>query len=394
MKSLGLSLRRWAVGTAAAALVVGAGGCTGYSAPNGHPASISLTGLISGPSPVRPLPPSFHADCGAPITYRVIEPGFGSDWSKTYNRIAFNMKGPDGLYHVYTVRPDGADLTRFGVNNPDFPDRTTGSPSWDPTAPYMAFVAEKAVHPGRSNLATPGWGGYSDLWVATADGSRVWRLTDVPDDANHGTILPQFSPNGKLLEWTERVEAPDVLRTVQAAGFWVIKVARFNVSATGVPYLTDVQTVSPGGLAFNETGGFSADSTTMLFTSDFETQNFWYSQIYSLNLSTGQIRQLTSGHNYNEHPRFTPDGRIIWMSSLDEPHAIEWWIMNADGSDPSRLSSFNSPSTQPHLARAAYPTVVDTDSWSADGTFFYGDVETSLITAASVIVRVSLTCPS
>jgi hypothetical protein len=64
----------------------------------------------------------------------------------------------------------------------------------------MAFVAEKSTHPGNSaGATTPGWGSYSDLWVATADSAHAWQLTDVPPDRDHGTIIPEFSPGGRLL---------------------------------------------------------------------------------------------------------------------------------------------------------------------------------------------------
>jgi hypothetical protein len=49
-------------------------------------------------------------------------------------------------------------------------------------------------------------------------------------------------------------------------------------------------------LAFNETGGFSADSLSLVFTSDFETHNFWINHIYRHDL------------NSDAHPRYTPDG--------------------------------------------------------------------------------------
>jgi hypothetical protein len=37
---------------------------------------------------------------------------------------------------------------------------------------------------------------------------------------------------------------------------------------------------------------------------------------------------------------------------------------------------------------------VQTANWSADRSYFYGDVETNLLTSDSVIARVALTCHS
>jgi hypothetical protein len=110
--------------------------------------------------------------------------------------IAYNAKGSDGDYHIYTVKPDGSNTAQLGVGLASFPQRTTGTPVWSPSGQFIAFVAEKSAHPGNSVGATPGWGSYSDLWVARADGSHAWQLTDVPTDKDHGTIIPEFSPDG------------------------------------------------------------------------------------------------------------------------------------------------------------------------------------------------------
>jgi Tol biopolymer transport system component len=341
-----------------------------------------------------------RSDCGAPVTYRIFERNAaGSDWSKPDNLIAFNRVEGDGYYHIYTVRPNGSDLQQVGLGSATFPQRTTGSPAWSPSGAYLAFVAEKTgLLPGslRGDTfgATPGWGGYSDLWVSTANGSRAWRLTNMPVGNDDGVLLPQFSPNGKLLEWTQKLQGPG--GTID----WSLKLAHFQVNAAGVPYLTDIRTIAPGGSAypneFIETGGFSANSQEMLFTSDYQNHLWFENQIYELNLSSGAITRLTIGGAYNEHPRFTPNGQVIWMTDEDQPQAYhggtDWWIMNANGSDPRRLTDFNTPSSPDSFGQTVYATVVNTSNWGTGGSYFYGDLELNLITSESDILRVSLTC--
>jgi len=333
--------------------------------------------------------------CGPPITYQVLlNDAFGADWSKAKNLLAYNAKGGDALYHVYTAKPDGANRAQLGIGTPGFPRRTTGTPVWSPSGAFIAFVAEKSDHPGDSLPATPGWGSYSDLWVANADGSRAWQLTNVPTDKDHGTIIPEFSPDGRLLEWTERTKVPKILNPNRFAGYWVIKVANFAVGADGTPSLSDVRTISPPGNAFNETGGFSADSTSLVFTSDFENHNFWHNQIYRYDLNSHATTRLTRGDSYNEHPRYTPDGHVLWMTSTDNPsHGTDWWTMGPDGSNPQRLSDFNTGDSAHALGhQPVYATTVQTANWSPDNSSFYGDVETNLLNSDSVIVRAELTC--
>jgi Tol biopolymer transport system component len=283
----------------------------------------------------------------------------------------------------------------LGLGSAAFPQRTTGSPAWSPSGRYVAFAAEKSSHPTNSVGATPGWGSYSDLWVATADGSRAWQLTNVPVDKDHGTLLPEFSPDGRLLEWTERTAAGRPMIPNRFAGYWIIKVAEIDVAQDGTPTLSHIRTVSPFGDAFNETGGFSADSASVVFTSDFETHNFWSSQIYRLDLASGATTRLTRGDSYNEHPRFTPGGQVLWMTNADNPsRGTDWWTMNADGSDPQRLSDFNNGDARGFGGKQVWATVVQTADWSSDQHYFYGDVETNLLNSDSVIVRVSLACQS
>jgi Tol biopolymer transport system component len=333
--------------------------------------------------------------CGPPISYQVFQKdAFGADWSKAKDLLAYNAKGSDGLYHIYTVKLDGVNPVQLGVGSPTYPQRTTGTPVWSPSGQFIAFVAEKADHPGNSVPATPGWGSYSDLWVATADGSRAWQLTDVATDKDHGTIIPEFSPDGRLLEWTERTKVPKILNPNRFAGYWEIKVANFAVGQDGTPSLSDIRTVSPPGDAFNETGGFSADSASLVFTSDYENRNFWHNQIYRADLKSGAITRLTKGDSYNEHPRYTPDGQVLWMTSTNNPsHGTDWWTMSPDGSNPQRLSDFNAGDNARILGhKPVYATTVQTANWSADRSYFYGDVETNLLNSDSVIARVSLTC--
>ena len=75
----------------------------------GHP---PVKGRAAGPAPPKSVG---RRGCGPPIDYQVFRrDAFGADWSKTWNLLAYNAKGTDGAYHVYTVKPDGVDAVRLG----------------------------------------------------------------------------------------------------------------------------------------------------------------------------------------------------------------------------------------------------------------------------------------
>jgi len=58
----------------------------------------------------------------------------------------------------------------------------------------------------------------------------------------------------------------------------------------------------------------------------------------------------------------TPDGQVLWMSSADNPsRGTDWWTMNPDGSNPQRLSDFNSNGgARGFGGKQIYATVVQT----------------------------------
>ena len=60
--------------------------------------------------------------------------------------------------------------------------------------------------------------------------------------------------------------------------------------------------------------------------------------IFTLDLATGNVTQLTSGRNHHDqHPKWSPDGtRISFISSRGG--SFDLWMMNADGTNVQRLT--------------------------------------------------------
>jgi Tol biopolymer transport system component len=178
----------------------------------------------------------------------------------------------------------------------------------------------------------------------------------------------------------------DVTVPAQAFGFWALKVADF---LEGPPRVENVRTFEPGGSAFHELADWSPDGSKILFTGSQTTSNAWLSQIFVLDVASGGTTQLT-GTGYNEHAVFTPDGqRVVWMTNAEATSGTDWWVMNADGSQKRRLTYFAEPASPQWMG--ANLTVTRANAWSADGSWFYGDAQESLITQSQEILKV--TCP-
>lgn len=75
--------------------------------------------------------------------------------------------------------------------------------------------------------------------------------------------------------------------------------------------------------------------------------------IWTLNLATNELKQLTHGTDLNDMPKWSPDGKRIAFVSNRENGVPDIWIMNADGSNQTKLTKSNKYHSEP--------------SWSPDG---------------------------
>ena len=72
--------------------------------------------------------------------------------------------------------------------------------------------------------------------------------------------------------------------------------------------------------------------------------------IYLVDVTGGQIRQLTHGESANENPTWSPDGRFLAFSTTRGKRG-EIYVMDADGSAPHRLADIPGPSVTPDWSR-------------------------------------------
>src|SRR5262249_19145376 len=67
------------------------------------------------------------------------------------------------------------------------------------------------------------------------------------------------------------------------------------------------------------------------------------SQIFVMELASGKVRQLTSGHKANVQPRWSPDGKRIVFSSYRESSGNdnhqEIFVMEANGANQKNISN-------------------------------------------------------
>jgi Tol biopolymer transport system component len=325
------------------------------------------------------------------------------DWSADGKTIAFDRINSSGYYDLWTMNADGSNQVCLSCNNPNFLPENNGNPAWYPTGKFIVYQSTNTTIKDAFSLlrgsslylsaTNPGAGFRNDLWITTADGSKTWQLTNV--GAASGTLHPHFSSDGSMLLWSQMTST-----SPSPVGTWVLKLAKFAI-VNGAPVISDIQTLNPGNLLFNEAHGFSPDGSTIIFTGSNDSPSYNDGEIYTYNLQTKVLKQLTNPNldQWNEHAHFTPDGnRIIFMSSMGVPTNLpkisngvprtEFWIMNADGSNQQQLTHFNSPGYPEYIVGAV--TASDS-SVSPSGKQFVGFIQDNPTSShAGTIVVVTL----
>jgi hypothetical protein len=312
-------------------------------------------------------------------------------WHHPSDTLTLLALGDDGHYDVWLTDPSFGERRPLTEGRSRLPGKHVGNEDWHPSGDYVVVVAEKAVHQGSSVDALPGYGGYCDLWLVDVHGEGAWQLTSVPDDYDHGTLFPRFSPDGTRLAWNERTRAPEPFDPLLRAGGWVVKVADFVAAPT--PHLEDVRTFQPGGVdAFNEATGWAPDNETLVLASNHRSGEFLANQLYTLDVESGALTALTDDGFYHEHPDYSPDGsRIVWMTTREASGyfgvvGTDWWEMRADGSGARRLTFYEEP-FHPHSEGAPrWPRQI---AFAADGSFYFGGVLTDLVANKGRLVRVT-----
>jgi Tol biopolymer transport system component len=312
------------------------------------------------------------------------------NWSPDGQQIAF-MWASQSVADIYVMAKDGSQVRQLT----DWQAITT-LPTWSPDGRFLA-VSSRSVDD------------YLDqgLYVMQADGSQVRRLTEGLQVESHQV---QWSPDGRFLLFTaSRDETYNERRTdiyvvaadgsglqtlTQSAGEestplwspdgqriafryseevdqWRVQV--MNRDGSGLVELT--QLPGWGGLA-----GWSPDGRSLLFANNFVPgQHPDAFDIYTLDIESGAIYNLTDNPFSDYYPMWSPDGQQITFTS-DRDGNEEIYVMAADGSNLTRLTFDNGRD---------WPAI-----WSPDGhqiafnrtpsLVFEDDVIEIVITATSV----------
>jgi hypothetical protein len=297
-------------------------------------------------------------------------------------RIYYNRKSTSGLFDGWSARPDGSGARCLTCGR-RYPRGTQhGISDVTPDGAYALVTVERAEHPPLprgSYLAAPGNGAFNDLWLQSLHGSHAWRLVDLRATHTNALIWARFDASARRVVWSEQ------WKWGLPFGGWRLHVAKLSWSH-GVPSLTQEQTLQSAG--FVEPYGFTADGSHILVAADALAGTPWNDlQVMSVPASLrGAPRRLSprdagdrgSFTNYNEFAYVMPgSGRIIFARSVGAWYSsLEYWTMNANGSDARQLTWLSRPTSSQYHGHPSLAGGLAFDP--ADPRRFVAGIETDL----------------
>ena len=308
------------------------------------------------------------------------------DWHPELDLILTAKKGTDGYFDVMVFKSDGSQEKCLTCDKTEIPQKHIGGPAWHPSGDYIAMTVEQeemAKYPSLEKNAIPGSGVNCDLYIMDAEGTKFWKIYEIPFKTLNASavIHPQFSHDGTKILWAERLGASD--KPELGWGEWALKLADFAIVDSS-PKLSNIRTLQLGDQPkqFYESHAFSPDDIKIMFSGNLETgQKATGLDIYEYEIASGVLNNLTNStedDDWDEHSHWSPDGTMMaWMSStglkIDYPGQDVWrgylktelWMANADGSNKTQLTHFNTPGYDEYMNGKR--VIVSDSAWGPDG---------------------------
>ena len=224
---------------------------------------------------------------------------------------------------IFLVRPDGTGDHQL---LPDLDGRQM-HPAWSPDGHELAFIHENPD-------------GTKELWVVEADGTKARQVATCKVPCNN-MIRPDWIAADAGGIYVGRDEGPSkfMLSRVDLATGEVIDVVVREDGATA------------------ENWRLSPDGTRALVVRDILTDSKG-AALFSVELATGDERQLTPYDSSLDRPAWLPDGRIVFNSpslgvyNTSDAGPANLWVVDADGEHLEQITHYtekNSGATQPEV---------------------------------------------
>jgi dipeptidyl aminopeptidase/acylaminoacyl peptidase len=240
-------------------------------------------------------------------------------------QIAFHSFSAKSL-DIYVVNPDGTYATNLTRTD----DVHEAFPAFSPDGTRIAYER------GRGRRA--------DIWVMGADGSGQTQLTSGIDDDRY----PAWSPDGTRIAFVRTDD--DTFES---------DIYIMNADGTGLQRLTNSGDVFLGRIAWRP------GANSIAFAVIGGEAEGYASQLASVDVGTGTVTRITNEPGIDHYdPDYSPDGsKIVYIGSGEQGYPYQPYVINADGSGKTRLTSafdfVNTPVWSPDGTRIIFGTYLD-----------------------------------
>lgn len=301
---------------------------TPASTPIETPAAIATTPAATFPAPTPTVAPTIPPAPSVMPGGRLPSEACAANMGKIV--FSYDPRDTEAVhYGIYIMDPDGSNRVR--LSSPDAQRDT--HPAWSPDRCWIAF--------SRSVM------GNDDIYVMSADGKTIRRLTTDPAD----DIFPDWSPDGTQISFV----------SYRDGGYRNLFV--MNADGSNQRQLTDQQMLPKTKGGYVQWQQWSPRGDEIVFTYNPGTGGpDTGPRIYAIRPDGTGLRQV---HSRGYDPAWSPDGnKIFFLAGVPGRPGIEIWAVNPDGTNVVQLTRFGGTVVHPdHSLRV-----------SPDGTqlAFYG----------------------
>lgn len=219
-------------------------------------------------------------------------------------------------WELYIVQADGSGLTRMTDNTV-----VDTSPTWSPDGRQIAFRSRRD--------------GSADLFIMDADGSHIRNLIKDPVDSIFDDFVPRWNPQRDLIAmYTDRFYSP-------AVGCAWHRVAYMPVSGG-----MDNIVVLDAHVTEQETLTWSPDGSSIVYSSRCDFGKEQALELYSWNIDTNEVTQLTDEGYFNSEPAFSHDGRYLAYTSVRDAAGADIYIRDLETGEERNVT--NRPGKDSH----------------------------------------------